>query len=539
MTNLGDYQSAVDAVLADLAGNRIVDRLWQHDYTIWQNDPDEIINRLNWLHLPQAMLPRVYEITALVDSVVADGYTHAVLLGMGGSSLAPEVFSKVYTGAKGLALSVLDSTEPGAVQAVLDSHDLTKTLFVVSTKSGGTVETLSFFKFFYNQVLDAVGESAAGQHFVAITDPGSKLQALARTYHFRKTFLNDAQVGGRNSALSFFGLVPAALVGVDLNRLLDRAIRTESACRSADPVSNPAVMLGAVMGAVTKAGRDKMTLVLSPEIASLGDWIEQLVAESTGKNGVGILPVVGEPLVGPDQYGADRLFVALTLGSDTTHAAALRALEAVGHPVFRLQLNDRYDLGEQFLLWEIATAIAGHILAINPFDQPNVESAKVLAREAVAAFKEQGELPTVAAQAPTVEALAAFMAQAQAGDYVMLQAYVTPTDATTTALQQLRLKLREAHQLATCIGYGPRFLHSTGQLHKGDGGNGLFIQFVADAAVELPIPDEAGQPAATLTFGTLVRAQANGDRQALLDAGRRVVRFDLGADVLAGLQALQ
>ncbi|MFQ5857881.1 MAG: glucose-6-phosphate isomerase, partial [Anaerolineae bacterium] len=377
---------------------------------------------------------------------------------------------------------------------------------------------------------------------------------LADRYKFRATFLNDPNIGGRYSALSYFGLVPAALVGVDVPRLLDRALATACGCESCVTAEdNPGAWLGVIMGELAKAGRDKVTIVTSPRIASFGDWLEQLIAESTGKEGKGILPVVGEPLGTPDVYGDDRLFVYLGLDGRTRnhprHAdghtsydaeslAAIQALEDAGHPAVGLHLHDRYDLGGQCFLWEMATAVVGHRLGINPFDQPNVESAKVRAREMVAAYQKEGALPEDKPAPLTSEALDGFLVQAQPGDYIAIQAYVTPAAETDAALQALRTRLRDRTRLATTVGYGPRFLHSTGQLHKGDAGNGLFIQFTADDPQDVPIPDEAGSPASSITFGVLKAAQALGDRQALLDAGRRVIRFHLGDNVVGGLKQL-
>jgi len=532
MARLGEHQAAVDAALDHLVQKRIVARIWEHDHTVWKPESTEITNRLGWLHTIEVMMDYVPRLQSLVEELRAEGYTHALLLGMGGSSLAPEVFRKTFGVADGhLDLAVLDSTDPGAVLAHAERLDPARTLFIVSTKSGSTVETLSFFKFFYNWTADALGSDQAGKHFIAITDPGSRLTDIARRYRFRNTFLNDPNIGGRYSALSYFGLVPAALVGADVPRLLDRALTM--ACATEPCVAarnNPGAWLGAILGALAEAGRDKVTLVTSPPIAGFGDWVEQLIAESTGKEGKGILPVVGEPLGPPEVYGDDRLFVYLRLEGDTTHDAAVQTLEEAGYPVVRLRLHDRYDLGEQFFLWEMATAVAGHRLGINPFDQPNVESAKVRAREMVAAYQETGALPADEPAPLAGEALRAFLAQAQAGDYIALQAYVAPTAETDAALQSLRVWLRDRYRLATTVGYGPRFLHSTGQLHKGDAGNGLFIQFTADAPRDAPIPDEAGSSESSITFGVLKMAQALGDKQALLDAGRRVIRFHLAAD---------
>ncbi len=328
---------------------------------------------------------------------------------------------------------------------------------------------------------------------------------------------------------------------MDLETLIHRALTMACNCESCNCAiagDNNGARLGAIIGALAQAGRDKVTLVTSPAIASFGDWVEQLIAESTGKEGKGVLPVVGEPLGPPDVYGGDRLFVYLRLEGDDTHDAAIQALEDAGHPVVRLRLNDLYDLGGQFFLWEMATAVAGHLLGINPFDQPDVESAKVLARKMVAEYKQQGTLSAVEAAPLTGAALDRFLAQAQAGDYVALQAYVQPTAETGAALAALRVRLRDRTGLATTVGYGPRFLHSTGQLHKGDAGHGLFIQFTADAPRDAAIPDEAGLPESSISFGVLKMAQVLGDRQALLDAGRRVIRFHLGDDVVGGLKRL-
>jgi transaldolase/glucose-6-phosphate isomerase len=546
---LCEYQAAVDIALAEMVADRIIPRIWAHDHTVWHPEPREITNRLGWLHVAEKMLEQRYRLSDLVESVRTDGYSDVLLLGMGGSSLAPEVFSKVFGGqVKGMPrLAVLDSTDPGAVLTHAERLDPARTLFIVATKSGGTEETLSFFKFFYNWAAQALSDEAAvpkrevGRHFVAITDPGSKLQALAGDFAFRATFLNDPNIGGRYSALSYFGLVPAALVGVDAETLLESSLAMACNCEPCNcPIDgdNNGAWLGAVLGELAKAGRDKVTFITSPQLASFGDWVEQLIAESTGKNGTGIVPVVGEPVGSPDVYGDDRLFVYLRLDGDETHDAAVQALQDAGQPVVRLHLRDLYDLGEQFFLWEMATAVAGYRLGINPFDQPNVEAAKQLSRQAVAAYRETGEMPEDEPTPLTTEALQAFLAQAQPGDYVALQAYLQPTAETGTALLALRTQIRDTRRLATTVGYGPRFLHSTGQLHKGDRGNGLFIQFTSDTLRDIPIPDEAGKPQSSMTFGTLKMAQVLGDKQALLDNQRRVIRFHLGSDVVGSLRKL-
>jgi transaldolase / glucose-6-phosphate isomerase len=539
--SLGSHQAAVDTALAQMATDDVLARIWAHEHSVWKPEPSEISNRLGWLKIAQAMREQVGQMQALAGAVRADGYTHVLLLGMGGSSLAPELFSETFaaTAKDALDLAVLDSTDPGAVLAQAERLDLAHTLFIVATKSGGTVETLSFFKYFYNRVLQALGAERAGEHFVAITDPGSKLVDIAERYQFRTTFLNDPNIGGRYSALSYFGLVPATLVGVDVPRLLDRAQEAAEQCAAdVETAQNPAAYLGAILGELAQAGRDKVTFIVSPALASLGDWVEQLIAESTGKAGRGILPVVGEPLGPPEVYGDDRLFVHLHLDGDTAHDAAVQALEKAGHPIVRLCLNDRYDLGAQFFVWELATAVACHRLGINPFNQPNVEAAKAVAREMVAQYKEKGTLPRGESTPLSTEALETFLDQAQPGDYIAIQAYVQPTPSTNKALQALRKLLRDRYKLATTVGFGPRYLHSTGQLHKGDAGNGLFIQFTGDAPRDAPIPDQAGAPDSSMSFGVLKMAQALGDRQALHDADRRVVHFHLGSDTIGGLNKL-
>jgi hypothetical protein len=401
--------------------------------------------------------------------------------------------------------------------------------------------------------MDAVGRDRVGEHFIAITDPGSGLAALADRYRFRATFLNDPDIGGRYSALSYFGLVPAALAGVDIVRVLESGMHAMYASRAeAPPRQNLGLWLGVVMGETAKAGRDKATFVLSPSLGSFGEWIEQLIAESTGKEGKGILPVAGEPLGDPEAYGADRLFIQLRLWDDAADDGALEAIEQAGHPTVRLWLRDASDLGGQFFLWELATAVAGQRLGINPFDQPNVDSAKQKAREMTKAYSQTGSLPSeqpaatwgsiegygeVAGDAPR-EALHDFIARAPDPSYVSLQAYVQPTIETDAALAALRMAIRSEFRLAVTVGYGPRFLHSTGQLHKGDAGRGVFIQLTVDDVEDAAIPDEAGSPASSLTFGVLKAAQAMGDRQALASAGRRVVRFHLGRDGVAGVKRL-
>ena len=546
---LGEHQEVVSEALAEVAQDDVTDRIWQHDHTVWSSDSEEITNRLGWLHIARVMKESIPRLEELADSVRREGYTDVLLLGMGGSSRAAEVFGKSFGVEPGyLDLRVLDSTDPGAVLSHLERLDMTKTLFIVASKSGTTTETLSFFKFFYNEVLSVADEGTVGEHFVAVTDPGSQLEQMARRFSFRDAFLNDPNIGGRYSALSFFGLVPAALIGVDLERLLDSALAMASGCESCVVTgNNPGARLGAALGQLVESGRDKATFAISSGIVSFGDWVEQLIAESLGKSGTGILPVVGEPLGPPEVYEADRVFVHLRLEGDESHDEALKELEGAGHPVIRLNLTDTYSLGEQMFLWEMAVAVVGHRMGIHPFNQPNVEASKVRARRMVEQYQKEGELPEGEASPVTPEALHAFLegtpatgspAPGSNQPYIALQAYVQPTIRTDAALLALRTQLRNRYGLTTTVGYGPSFLHSIGQLYKGDAGEGLFVQFTADTARDADIPDEAGGTDSGISFGVLESAQALGDREAMEDAGRRVIRFHLGDDVIGGLDRL-
>lgn len=529
----------IETGLSDLTKNEIVARVWQHDHSVWKPDPKEIADRLGWLHIITEMKNQSSRMNNLRRDLLQEGFSDILLLGMGGSSLAPEVFSHTFKDVEGLNLSVLDSTDPGAVFAAETRLDLSKTIFIVATKSGGTVETLSFFKYFYNQIENIVGVSEAGSYFIAITDPGSKLVDLGERYNFREIFLNDPNLGGRYSALSFFGLLPAALIGIDVPKLLQGAQAMADRCGPQIPISeNPGAVLGTILGQLARNRKDKVTLVASPAIADFTSWVEQLIAESTGKEGMGILPIVGEALGVPDRYGTDRVFVNINIGGDWTHSAELNTLEEAGHPVIKLELADIYYLGGQFFVWEFATAIASYFLKINPFDQPNVESAKVLTRQMVATYAETGVLHIGESAEPNADTLAEFLSSAKAGDYIAFQAYVQPTPEVETALQALRLETRDRYKVATTLGFGPRFLHSTGQLHKGDAGNGLFVQFTSQTSQDIDIPDEAGRSESAMTFGTLKMSQALGDAQALREAGRRVIGFQLGENPAADIHKL-
>ncbi len=552
--SLGPYQTVVDRALAQLRSDHVIERIWARDHTVWKPVPAEIANRLGWLDIAERMLGSTDRLEALAEALTTEGYTDAVLLGMGGSSLAPEVFYKVFadsasaSGSRvGLRLTVLDSTDPGSVLSVAEHIELAKTLFIVVTKSGTTSETLSFFRFFYHRAVEALGTDQAGQHFVAITDPGTELASLAKEYGFRAALISDPNIGGRYSALSHFGLLPAALVGVDVRALLDRSLALANHCREfqwAMGQTNPGAVLGAVMAELARAGRDKLTLILSPRISSFGDWVEQLIAESTGKEGKGILPIVGEPVGLPGVYGTDRLFVYIRFedghNASQLHAqdAAVQALQDGGHPVVRLGVHDVYAIGEQFFLWEMATAVACHLMGINPFDQPNVEAAKNLARRMVSEYVRLGSLPDGEWAPLSAASLASFLTQVQPDSYIALQAYVQPTSEADAALLALRVRLRSKYGVATTVGYGPRFLHSTGQLHKGDAGNGLFVQLVSTDVRDVGIPDAAGSVDLSITFGVLKAAQALGDWQALRAAGRKVIRFRVGSQVADEINGL-
>jgi hypothetical protein len=433
----------------------------------------------------------------------------------------------------------LDSTDPQAVQMVRDTHPLPTTLFIVATKSGGTAETLSFFKYFYNVYLETMDADEAGQHFIAITDPGSKLALLAENLNFRRTFMNNPDIGGRFSVLSYFGMVPAALMGVDIEELLVGAQKMMDRCSSAYvEENNPAVQLGGMLGGLTLQKINKVTFLSSQGLAPFGDWVEQLIAESTGKEGKGLLPVVNEPVGRIEEYSTDRIFVTQHLISESVDYGFVTNLEKNGFPCIDIVLDDLYDLGALFFLWEMATALVGYCLSIQPFDQPNVEMAKHLARESMAHYFKTGELEQVPYAALTPVSLEQFLSNVRMGDYVALQAYVAPANEVDSALTELQLTIRKKYHIPVTRGYGPRFLHSTGQLHKGDDGSGLFIQLVSSSEVDLCIPDEPGNPKSSITFGILKTAQAMGDYKALHDAGRRVIRFQVKGNSPAGIRKL-
>jgi len=546
----GTQQKLVEQAYRQAVNDNVVDRIWNHDYTLWKDDPTEITNRLGWLHGPRVMQDAIDEINSFVSEIRAEGFSQAVLLGMGGSSLAPEVFRLTFGVAEGfLDLTVLDSTDPDSVLEKERFAEQGKTLFIVSTKSGGTVETMSFMKYFYQKTYQKYGPENVGNYFIAITDPGSGLEKNADELNFRKVFLNDPNIGGRFSALSYFGLVPAALIGVDLKRILDLA---EEAVLAAHHLDDHANLIGIILGAMAAAHINKLTMILSPQIISLGAWIEQLIAESTGKESKGILPVDQEELTEPSYYDPDRLFVYIKLNKDDSHDAQVDRLIAANFPVLVIELDDIYEIGAEFFRWEVATALAGYFLKINPYDQPDVESAKKLARAKVADFKKTGKLPQLSnpnvmgelvvysdyESKSLTEFISKFLNKRQNGSYISVQAYLNASSDVQPELKKLQSKIHQKYKLATTVGIGPRFLHSTGQLHKGDNGLGLFIQIIGRFEQDCQIPDTATSQASSISFGILRNAQSLGDREALLHVGRNVLRLEIGGNLIDGIKMI-
>ncbi|HEX3131833.1 MAG TPA: hypothetical protein VH394_31135 [Thermoanaerobaculia bacterium] len=535
---LGRWEPAVQARLERWEAQGFGRRLWAKDHTVWSETPvPELTDRLGWLKLPESMRTQAEDLARFAQEIRSEGFRDAIVLGMGGSSLAPEVYARTFGSASGYPeLSVLDSTHPEAVRALAGRLDPTKTLFLVSSKSGSTTEMMSFFYTFWQWVGESLAStSSAGRRFAAITDPGSGLEKLAKERGFRAVFNAQEDVGGRYSALTPFGLVPAALIGADVREILVRGRAMAEAC-TGPAASNPGLQLGAALGELALAGRDKVTFLASRGIESFPDWIEQLIAESTGKIGRGIVPVVGERPAEPGAYGDDRFFVGLFLGEDRNLDQRLSALESAGHPVARFRLNEPADLGREMFRWEMATAAAGAVLGVNPFDQPDVQLAKELAKRAMqerSSAAGPADEVRVEDRAALGSALEHWLAGAGPGTYLGLHAYLAPTPGTTEALHEIQARLRDRTRFATTLGYGPRFLHSTGQLHKGGPDTGRFLQIVDEPGHDLPVPET------DYTFGELVRAQADGDRKALEQRGRRVMRVNLGSDLHGGLARLR
>jgi transaldolase/glucose-6-phosphate isomerase len=562
--------AAVAAMLARAAAEQWSDRLHERDVTLWSSDPavqEKIANRLGWLNLPVDFSDQVGALEAFGETTRDAGFTTAIVAGMGGSSLAPEVIASAFGDLEDwLAIRVLDSTDPAAVAAVWDGLDPLATLFIVGTKSGTTTETLAFRADAWERFHEALRAHGArlespGEFMVAVTDPGKSLAAIPHQDDMRGVFLNPESVGGRYSALSFVGLLPASLGGIDLDPFMASAVGMHARCTASDPTANPGVALGAALGALAAAGRDKLTLVVDPAIGSLGAWLEQLVAESTGKAGIGIVPVDREPLGAAAAYGADRVFVRIALEGAAPPSPApggsqadalLDTLAGAGHPVLRFALGDPIDLAGEFLRWEVATAIAGVVLGVNPFDEPNVTESKDNTRRVLEELEHHGAIPReaplasgsgialhgdtalrlTAGDGSVVGELRRHLARVRSGGYLAIGAFIAPTAGRAAAIDRLRGRLRDATGIATTGGFGPRYLHSTGQLHKGGPANGWFLQLTSDHPADLPVH---GKP---YTFGQLIDAQARGDMEALEAHDLPVLRVHLGADVDAGLAAL-
>lgn len=556
----GKADSLIKSGLAALNSRQFGRRVSWLDPFLWTSRPEtaEIIrNRLGWLRSIEVFSGKVNEIIQFASRIKGAGFRHVVLLGMGGSSLCPEVCAHVYRSAQGWpSLLVLDNTDPAAVQWVESQIDLARALFIVSSKSGTTTETHCFYKYFYGLVSNRVGQRA-GDHFVAITDPNTPLAHEARVRGFRHCFENPEDIGGRYSALSYFGLVPMALLGIDISLLMDRARQMQFSCGPYVPApANPAVHLGTALGLLHQLKRDKVTFVLSRSVDAFGSWVEQLLAESTGKEGLGLIPVDGEPLGSPEVYSHDRVFIHMRLADEDEGETEqkLAALEKAGHPVMRIELGDIMNLGAEFFRWELATATAGAIMGINPFDEPNVAESKKNTADLLSEWKENGKFPEAS---PVVEGngiaiycdpeqkwfqkirlnsqadfLASYLEMAHPPDYIALVPYFLRTSQRHEALQAIRVRLRDRFKVATTSGYGPRYLHSTGQLHKGGPNTGLFLMFTADGAQDIAIPDEH------YGFATLQRAQALGDFRSLTHKERRVIRIHMGHDIENGLKVV-
>jgi transaldolase/glucose-6-phosphate isomerase len=555
-----DLAESVKAALADWKGGNNVQRLWARDASLWTSTDEG--QWLGWLGIVEEQIANRARFEALAAEIRAAGFAHMLLLGMGGSSLCVEVLEMTFGKAQGFTqVHVLDSTDPAEVRAIECAIDLATTIFVVSSKSGSTLEPNIFKQYFFERVKSVVGAAEAGKRFIAITDPGSKMQQVAEADGFRHIYFGLPSIGGRYSALSNFGMIPGAIQGLDIVKFLDRTDEMVRACGAnvaAD--ENPGVILGVILGAAQKAGRDKVTIFTSPGISDLGAWLEQLLAESTGKNGKGLIPVDREAIGSPEVYGKDRVFVYLRLetGLDAKQEVAIDALDAAGQPVVRIAVPDVYALGQEFFRWEIATAVAGSIIGINAFNQPDVEASKIETKKLTSEYEKTGSLP---AESPLLEEggiklftddknaaalkqaagadksllgyLRAHLSRLHAGDYFAVLGFIEMNSAHEAQLQSIRHVVREKKHVATCLGFGPRFLHSTGQAYKGGPNSGVFLQITCDDAADFPIPGQK------FNFGVVKAAQARGDFQVLADRNRRALRVHLGSDVAAGLAALQ
>jgi transaldolase/glucose-6-phosphate isomerase len=545
----------VNASLQDWKKNGKVKRLWQKDATLWTGADED--KWLGWLDITEEQLENIDALKDIAADIKRASFKHALLLGMGGSSLCPEVLRMTFGKASGYPnLHVLDSTDPAQIKALEESVDLNSTICIVSSKSGSTLEPNIYKQYFFDRVKAKVGDKEVGKRFIAITDPGSKMQRVAEKDKFRKIFAGVPSIGGRYSALSNFGMVPGAVMGIDIPKFLKSTKQMVSACgENTDATTNPGVVLGTILGLAANQGRDKVTIITSPGIFDLGAWLEQLLAESTGKLGKGIIPVDREALSTPDAYGNDRVFAYLRLDSDADkkQSAAVDALAKAGHPVVRIVLPDTYSLGQEFFRWEIATAVAGSLIGINAFNQPDVEASKVETRKLTSEYESTGKLP---AESPFFSGdsgklyadpkntaalkggstltgfLKKHLDRLGAGDYFGVLGYITMNEEHEEALQAMRIAVRDKKKVATVLGFGPRFLHSTGQAYKGGPNSGVFLQITCDDAVDILVPGQK------YTFGVVKAAQARGDFAVLAERGRRALRVHLGKDVAAGLAAL-
>ena len=549
-------RGAVDAAAADWQANGKVERFWQKDPSLWTRDGEE--QWLGWIDIVERQKKELGDLAALAGDVKSAGFKTALLVGMGGSSLCPEVLMKTFGQQTGFpALHIVDSTDPAQVKAVSDEVNLGEALVIVASKSGSTLEPNILKQYFFEEIAGAVGADKTGSCFIAITDPGSKMEGVAKADKFRYIFYGDPEIGGRYSALSNFGVVAATVGGLDIEKLLAEAGNAVATAKNALQ-ENPGVQLGLLLGTAANAGRDKITIFTSPEIYDLGAWLEQLIAESTGKQGKGITPVDREAIGAPDVYGSDRVFAYVRLKStaDASQDAKVAALEAAGHPVVQIEIDDLYEIFGQFFTWEIATAVAGSVMGINPFNQPDVESAKIQTRTLMTEFEKTGKLPerkpflvdggmglyATDAYAATLKAAAtdatlagtlrAHLNQLRAGDYFATVAFLPMFPEHEAAIQEFRHKVRDQKHVATCLGFGPRFLHSTGQDYKGGPNTGVFLQITAGHEVDVDVPEQ------TYSFGVVIDAQAAGDLAVLESRGRRALRVHLGKDVGAGLKTL-
>jgi len=555
-----DLGQNVKATLEDWKKNNKVKRLWARDASLWTNKDEA--SWLGWLGIVEEQIAHDADFKKIADEIHKEGFTHLVLLGMGGSSLCVEVFGKTFGKIDGFPqVHILDSTDPAQIRTLESKIDIAKTVFIVASKSGTTLEPNIFEQYFYEKVKQAVGAAEAGKRFIATTDPGSQMQKVAETHSFRRVFYGVPNIGGRYSALSNFGMIPAAIQGVDVPQFLDRAEEMVHACASVVPADeNPGVILGSILGTLQKSGRDKITIFASPGILDLGAWLEQLLAESTGKEGKGLIPVDGESIGAPEVYGKDRVFAYVRLqdGADPKQDAGISALEKAGQPVVRMQVANNYELGQEFFRWEIATAVAGSIIGINAFNQPDVEASKIETRKLTDEYEKTGSLPQetpfyeekgiklysddknaaalkqAAGKDATLTAyLRAHVNRLKAGDYFAVLGYIERNEPNRTQLQSIRESVRDKKRVATCLGFGPRFLHSTGQAYKGGPNTGVFLQITCDDAADLPVPGKK------YTFGIVKAAQARGDFNVLTERGRRALRLHLAGDLAAGLKTLQ